>query len=33
MPGFLELLLSANIWMHVCVSVCVCVPASETINN
>ena len=25
MPGFLELLLSANVCMHVCVCVCVCV--------
>ena len=24
-PGFLELLLSANVCMHVCVYVCVCV--------
>ena len=32
-PGFLELLLSANVCMLVCVCVCVCVPAPKAINN
>ena len=34
-PGFLELLLSANVCMRVCVfaCVCVCVSAPEAINN
>ena len=34
-PGFLELLLSANVCMRVClcVCVCVCVSAPEVINN
>ena len=35
LPGFLELLLSANFSVCVCVCVCacVCVPAPEAINN
>ena len=32
-PGFLELLLSANFCMRVCVCVCVYVSAPEAINN
>ena len=32
-PGFLELLLSVNVCMHVCVFACVCVSAPEAMNN
>ena len=32
-PGFLELLLSANVCMHVCVCVCVCVSTPKAMNN